>query len=115
MTGRAPLHYYPADSPDSPEELAIEGVRAAEGTGIMSQFIERQIGDLTVRIDRATCIGSGNCIKVARELFELDSENVVTFKAGPPTLDRNQVIEACQVCPVDALIVLGPDSAQLIP
>jgi len=81
----------------------------------MPEFTERKIEDLTVRIDRQTCIGSANCIKVAPDLFELDSENVVTFKGGSAPVGRDQVLEACQVCPVDALIVLDAAGNQLIP
>jgi ferredoxin len=81
----------------------------------MAEFVERKIGDLTVRIDRATCIGSGNCIKVAPELFQLDSENVVAFQGNVAALEGDRVLEACQVCPVDALIVLDADGNQLIP
>ena len=81
----------------------------------MSDFVERKIGDLTVRIHRTMCIGSANCIKIAPELFELDSENVVAFTGGSAPLERDQVLEACQVCPVDALIVLDAAGDQLIP
>ena len=81
----------------------------------MPEFAERKIGDLTVRIDRQTCIGSADCIKVAPDLFELDSENVVAFKGGSAPVGRDQVLEACQVCPVDALIVLDAAGDQLIP
>jgi ferredoxin len=38
----------------------------------VGEFRERAVGDLTVRIDRGTCIASANCIKLAPELFELD-------------------------------------------
>jgi ferredoxin len=81
----------------------------------MTEFVERKIGDLTVRIERKTCIGSANCIKLAPELFELDSENIVAFKGGSAPVQRDRVLEACQVCPVDALIVLDAAGDQLIP
>ncbi len=81
----------------------------------MGDFIERKLDDLTVRIDRKTCIGSANCIKVAPELFELDSENVVAFKGDPTPIERDRAIEACHVCPVDALIVIDASGNQLVP
>jgi len=67
------------------------------------EFLERRLSGLVVRIDRTTCIGSGSCTRVAPELFELDSSLVVTFTANPPEIPRERVIEACSVCPVDAL------------
>ena len=54
---------------------------------------ERRIGDLTVNIDRDACIGSGNCIKVAPELFELDDESIVVFARNAPA-ELSQVAEA---------------------
>lgn len=81
----------------------------------MTDLVERKIGDLIVRIDRKTCIGSANCIKVAPGLFGLDSENVVAFKPDAAPVERDQVIEACQVCPVDALTVLDAAGNQLVP
>lgn len=68
-----------------------------------SDTVERTIGGLTVRIDRRTCIGSGSCVTVAPEIFELDSEMIVSFCAGEPVIERRRLIEACEVCPVDAL------------
>jgi ferredoxin len=80
----------------------------------MSQT-ERRIGDLTVRIDRDTCISSGNCVKVAPELFELDEESIVTFARTAAETARAQVLEACEVCPVEALTVTDSSGKRLIP
>ena len=69
----------------------------------MADFEERRIGSLTITIDRLTCIGSRNCVKIAPEVFQLDADGIVTFTDDPPDLGRERLIEACQVCPVDAL------------
>jgi ferredoxin len=69
----------------------------------MADFEERRIGGLTIAIDRLTCIGSRNCVKVAPEVFQLDADGIVTFTDTPPDLGRERLVEACQVCPVDAL------------
>ena len=74
---------------------------------------ERRIGDLTVKIERDSCIGSGNCIKVAPDLFELDDENVVAFREGQPAPDRATVLEACENCPVEALIVIDGEGNRI--
>jgi ferredoxin len=82
----------------------------------MPEIRERQIGDLLVRIDRSTCIASANCTKIAPELFVIDDENIVTFRHDPVgPLERERVIEACAVCPVDALAVVDAEGRQLVP
>ena len=48
----------------------------------MEDFVEQNISDLKIKIDRTTCIATGNCIKVAPEVFELDDERICSFKAG---------------------------------
>ena len=81
----------------------------------MPDFEQRKIGELTVRIDRTRCIGSGNCVKVAPEVFELDAEDLVTFLEEIGETDRDTVIEACDVCPVDALSVEDAGGEQIVP
>ena len=76
---------------------------------------ERRIGDLTVSIDRDSCISSGNCVKVAPGLFELDDESIVVFARTADSADRDLVIEACEVCPVEALTVKDSSGKQIIP
>ncbi len=81
----------------------------------MGEFVERRIGDLTVRIDRETCIGSANCMKSEPGLFQFDAENICAFKDPSADIQRERVIEACRVCPVDALIVTDATGNQLVP
>jgi ferredoxin len=72
----------------------------------VTDFLERKVGSLTVRIDRTTCIGTANCAKLAPELFVLDDERIVTFRDSPGDVPPERVVEACDVCPVDALSAL---------
>jgi ferredoxin len=81
----------------------------------MSEHVTRKIGDLTVRIDREMCIGSGNCIKVAPDLFELDDSSVCIFTPAAESVPRPKVLDACEVCPVQALIVTDSTGKQLLP
>lgn len=81
----------------------------------MAEIVERRIGDLTVGIDRESCISSGNCIKVAPGLFEFDEETVCSFPAKIRAPDRETVIEACRVCPVEALRVKDDSGEELVP
>ena len=69
----------------------------------MADTQERRISGLTIVIERDLCIGSGNCVKLAPELFELDATGIVAFRDGSPDPGRERIIEACRVCPVDAL------------
>jgi ferredoxin len=75
----------------------------------MEDFVERKIGDLTIRIDRT------NCMKVAPDVFEFDDEKICAFKASSGETERERLIEACGVCPVDALTVIDADGKQLVP
>ncbi len=81
----------------------------------MAESQERRFGDLTVRIDRGTCIGSGNCMRLAPEVFEFDDSRIITFKPDAPEIEGARLLEACRVCPVDALSVVGPGGEQLVP
>lgn len=81
----------------------------------MDTSYERTISGVTVRIDRALCIGSGNCVNLAPEIFEIDDENIVDFKDDTPDIDQDRLVDSCAICPVDALIVEDEDGDQLVP
>ena len=61
---------------------------------------------IRIEVDRALCIGSGDCVDTAPEVFELDSEDKarVIDPDGAPT---DLVIEAASNCPVTAIFVYG--------
>jgi ferredoxin len=63
---------------------------------------------LEVTVDRALCIGSGDCVDTAPDVFQLDEEDkaVVVDPDGAATDD---VIEAARNCPVSAIFVAGED------
>lgn len=67
--------------------------------------MDREISDLTVEIDRTLCIGAGNCVDLAGEIFEIDEQNLVRFQDETPDIDPERLKEACAVCPVDAFRV----------
>jgi ferredoxin len=66
-----------------------------------------------IEVDRALCIGSGDCVDSAPDVFQLDSEDkaVVVDPDGAPVDD---VIEAAGNCPVSAIFVIG-ESGDLYP
>jgi ferredoxin len=61
-----------------------------------------------VTVDRALCIGSGDCVDTAPDVFQLDDEDkaVVVDPDGAPLDD---VIEAARNCPVSAIFVTGEE------
>jgi ferredoxin len=81
----------------------------------MSDFVEREISDLIIKIDRTTCIASKNCINAAPKLFELDDDRICSFKEKAEGIPKEVIIEACSVCPVSALQVNDQDGKQLVP
>ena len=63
---------------------------------------------IRIEVDRGVCIGSGDCVDTAPDVFELDSEEkaVVIDPDGAPV---DVVIEAAGNCPVTAILVVGDD------
>jgi ferredoxin len=59
-----------------------------------------------IEVDRALCIGSGDCVDAAPDVFQLDAEDkaVVVDPDGAPV---DEVIEAASNCPVSAIFVIG--------
>lgn len=57
---------------------------------------------LRIEIDRSVCIGAGNCIGVAPEVFALDDEKIAVIldAEGAP---ENQIRDAAWSCPTDAI------------
>lgn len=80
----------------------------------MSDFEERQVGSLRIRIDRTLCVGFGDCVTEAPEAFVLDDSGTAVF-VDPGTVERERLLRACDVCPVDAITVWDESGAQLVP
>ena len=61
-----------------------------------------------IEVDRALCIGSGDCVDTAPDVFQLDSEDkaVVVDPDGAPV---DEILEAAGNCPVTAIFVVGED------
>jgi ferredoxin len=78
-------------------------------------YVEHKVGDLTVEIDRRTCIGSGNCVKVAPALFRMDDEGIAAFAAGAGSADRETLLDSLAVCPVEAIRAKDAAGRQVAP
>lgn len=77
-------------------------------------FEERTVHGLEVRIDRDLCVGFADCIGEAPEAFKLDGLGTVVF-VDPENVDRERLIRASDLCPVDAITVWDEDGRQLVP
>jgi ferredoxin len=64
------------------------------------------VNQIEITVDRALCIGSGDCVDTAPDVFQLDDEDkaVVVDADGAPLDD---VIAAAGNCPVAAIFVVG--------
>ena len=80
----------------------------------MNELDERQVSSYKITIDRTLCVGFGDCVDAAPDAFELDGEGIAVF-VKPETVDPDQLIEACRICPVDALIVVDEEGVQIVP
>lgn len=69
---------------------------------------------LRVRIDRSLCVGFGDCITEAPEAFTLDDEGVAVF-VSPERVERERLLRACELCPVDAITVWDAEGNQIVP
>ncbi len=75
---------------------------------------ERSVGCLRARIDRALCVGFGDCVTAAPEAFALGEDDVVIF-LSPESVNPLQLVRACASCPVDALTVWDEHGNVLAP
>lgn len=75
----------------------------------MADIVEREIGGLTVRLDRHLCVGFGDCIDEAPTVFVFDDEGIAAFRADADLESaRAQLLRACEACPVDAISLHTP-------
>lgn len=81
----------------------------------MNDYPERKVSGLTVKIDRLTCISTGNCIKVSPDVFEFDDEKICSFKLPHVDIEKTRMVEACSVCPVNALTAIDENGNRLVP
>jgi ferredoxin len=63
---------------------------------------------ILIEVDRDLCIGSGDCVESAPDVFALDDDGkaIVLDPDGAPV---DEVVEAARNCPVTAIFVIGED------
>ncbi len=82
----------------------------------MPNHEERRVCDLRIGIDRLLCVGFEDCVAAAPTVFRMDEGGIVTFTDDAASFeDRDRLIDACRVCPVDALSATDADGRTLAP
>jgi ferredoxin len=61
-----------------------------------------------VRVDRSLCIGSGDCVDTAPDVFQLDEEDKAVV-VDPDGASADDIIQAAGNCPVSAIFVVGEE------
>ena len=61
-----------------------------------------------VQVDRSLCIGSGDCVDTAPDVFRLDEDDKAVV-IDPDAAPLDDILEAAQNCPVTAIFVVGED------
>ena len=68
---------------------------------------------IRIEVDRALCIGSGDCVESAPDVFELDPEDKARV-IDPDGAPLDGVLDAAGNCPVTAIFVYG-ETGELYP
>jgi ferredoxin len=63
---------------------------------------------IQVTVDRALCIGSGDCVDTAPNVFQLDEEDKAVV-VDPDGASVDEIVQAAGNCPVSAIFVVGED------
>jgi ferredoxin len=63
---------------------------------------------IEITVDRTLCIGSGDCVDTAPNVFQLDEEDKAVV-VDPDGASVDEVIVAAGNCPVSAIFVVGED------
>jgi ferredoxin len=69
---------------------------------------------IAIEVDRHLCYGFGDCVDSAPAVFALDDEDV-SVVIDPDAAPLDDIVEAAQNCPVDAIVLIGEDGEQIYP
>jgi ferredoxin len=61
-----------------------------------------------VTVDRSLCIGSGDCVDTAPNVFQLDEEDKAVV-VDPDGASVDEIVQAAGNCPVSAIFVVGEE------
>jgi ferredoxin len=66
------------------------------------------VNKIEITVDRGLCIGSGDCVDTAPDVFQLDDEDKAVV-VDPDGAAVDDVIQAAGNCPVSAIFITGED------
>jgi ferredoxin len=69
---------------------------------------------IAIEVDRQLCYGFGDCVDTAPAVFALDDEDI-SVVIDPDGASLDDIVEAAQNCPVDAIVILDESGAQIYP
>jgi ferredoxin len=69
---------------------------------------------IAIEVDRALCYGFGDCVDSLPSVFALDEEDTAIV-LDPDAASLDDIVEAAQNCPVDAIIITDEDGQQIYP
>jgi ferredoxin len=69
---------------------------------------------ILVEVDRHLCFGFGDCVDTLPDVFALD-DDAKAIVLDPDAADVDEITEAAQNCPVDAIIVTDEHGDQIYP
>jgi ferredoxin len=77
--------------------------------------VTRKIRTLTMRIDRALCIGAATCVAIAPKAWTLDDEaKAIILDTAQEETDA-VLLEAAKGCPVMAIFLTDETGKQIFP
>jgi ferredoxin len=63
---------------------------------------------IEITVDRSLCIGSGDCVDTAPNVFQLDEEDKAVV-VDPDGASEDEILQAAANCPVSAIFVVGEE------
>lgn len=63
---------------------------------------------IRIEVERDLCIGSGDCVDAAPDVFALDDEGKAIV-LDPDAVTPEEIVDAARNCPVTAIFVIGED------
>lgn len=69
---------------------------------------------MQIQIRRSECCGNGQCAEIAPDVFALDSQKKAVV-LDAEAASREQLIEACEACPCQAIQVVDDEGISVFP
>lgn len=82
---------------------------------ISDQKSEQKIRGITMKIDRALCIGAATCVALAPKAWALDNEAKAVILDTAQEESDDALLDAAKSCPVAAITIIDPTGKTLFP